>query len=58
MLSYVQTPIPTLANYRWPGEFHELYSPWGRKESGMTEQDFHFNVPVVRKSSVASHFAP
>ena len=30
----------------WPGEFHELYSPWGRKESGMTEQDFHFNVPA------------
>ena len=21
----------------WPGEFHGLYSPWGRKESGMTE---------------------
>ena len=22
----------------WPGEFHALYSPWGRKESDMTEQ--------------------
>ena len=22
----------------WPGEFHELYSPQGRKESDMTEQ--------------------
>ena len=21
----------------WPGESHELYSPWGRKESDMTE---------------------
>jgi len=21
----------------WPGEFHRLYSPWGRKESDMTE---------------------
>ena len=21
----------------WPGEFHELYSPWGHKESDMTE---------------------
>ena len=21
----------------WPGEFHGLYSPWGRKESGTTE---------------------
>ena len=22
----------------WPGEFHELYSPWGRKELDRTEQ--------------------
>ena len=22
----------------WPGEFHRLYSPWGRKESDKTEQ--------------------
>ena len=22
----------------WPGEFHRLYSPWGRKESDTTEQ--------------------
>ena len=22
----------------WPGEFHKLYSPWGGKESDMTEQ--------------------
>ena len=22
----------------WPGEFHGLYSPWGPKESDMTEQ--------------------
>ena len=22
----------------WPGEFHELYSPWGCKESDTTEQ--------------------
>ena len=21
----------------WPGEFHGLYSPWGRKELGTTE---------------------
>ena len=21
----------------WPGEFHELYSPWGHKKSDMTE---------------------
>ena len=22
----------------WPGEFHGLYSPWGRKELDMTQQ--------------------
>jgi len=22
----------------WPGEFHELYSSWGRKDSDMTER--------------------
>ena len=22
----------------WPGEFHGLYGPWGRKESDMTER--------------------
>ena len=27
-------PIPVF----WPGEFHGLYSPWGCKESDMTEQ--------------------
>ena len=26
----------------WPGEFHGLYSPWGRKEWDMTERHFHF----------------
>ena len=28
-----QLPTPAF----WPGEFHGLYSPWGRKESGTTE---------------------
>ena len=27
--------VPTLVF--WPGEFHGLYSPWGCKESDMTE---------------------
>ena len=27
--------LPTLVFL--PGEFHGLYSPWGRKESGMTK---------------------
>ena len=26
-------PTPVI----WPGEFHELYSPWGCKESDTTE---------------------
>ena len=29
----------------WPGEFHGLYNPWGRKESGTTERlSHHFQV--------------
>ena len=31
----------------WPGEFHRLYSPWGRKES-----DFHFFSNLVLKESL------
>ena len=28
----------------WPGEFHGLYSPWGRKESDTTERLLLYNV--------------
>ena len=28
----------------WPGKFHGLYSPWGRKESDMAEQISHKRV--------------
>ena len=29
----------------WPGEFHGLYSPWGRKESDTTERlHFYFSL--------------
>ena len=28
----------TSLQYFWPGKFHGLYSPWGRKESDMTER--------------------
>ena len=35
----------------WPGEFHRLYSPWGRKESDMTER-------VSMQSKVDSLFGP
>ena len=32
----------------WHGEFHGLYSPWGRKESEMTERlHFHFSVSCI-----------
>ena len=31
----------------WPGEFHGLYSLWGRKESDTTEQlSLHFTILV------------
>ena len=35
--------VPTLVF--WPGEFHVLYSPWGHKESDMTEQiSLHYRI--------------
>ena len=34
----------------WPGEFHELYSPWGHKESDTTERLSLIHSPCyVRK---------
>ena len=33
----------------WPGEFHGLYSPWGRKELDTTERlSLHFTSEVGR----------
>ena len=33
----------------WPGEFHQLYSPWGRKESGRTGWlSLHFTTSLPR----------
>ena len=32
----------------WPGEFHGLHSPWGRKESDTAEQLSHFGTKVLR----------
>ena len=39
----------------WPGEFHGLYSPWGPKESGMTEMkaDSLPSDPPVMDSNLA-----
>ena len=35
----------------WPGEFHGLYSPWGHKESDMTEQlSLHFTYQLKNNS--------
>ena len=31
-MEWLSTPV------FWPGEFHGLYSPWGRKESDTTER--------------------
>ena len=32
----------------WPGEFHGLYSPWGRKESDVTERlSLHFKITIL-----------
>ena len=35
-ISWRREKLPTLLF--WPGEFHWLYSPWGRKESDTSEQ--------------------
>ena len=40
----------------WPGEFHGLYSPWGCKESDMTEWlSFHFIIFKAWKYSSLAH---
>ena len=35
----------------WPGEFHGLYSPWGGKESDMTDMVFTCFPNVGRSAS-------
>ena len=35
-LHWRREPLPTPVF--WPGEFHRLYGPWGRKESDTTER--------------------
>ena len=35
-ISWRKERLPT--SVFWPGELHRLYSPWGRKESDMTER--------------------
>ena len=42
----------------WPGEFHELYSPWGHKESDTTERLSLFSYlvfPILLLSSISLH---
>ena len=41
----------------WPGEFHGLYSPWGRKESDVNERlslHYHYQISIVAPKMVAS----
>ena len=41
----------------WPGEFHELYGPWGRKESDMTERpSLHFTSQITQKNFLQTVF--
>ena len=44
----------------WPGEFHGLYSPWGHKESDLTEWLSHSEVQetdiIQRKVKIKSYF--
>ena len=43
-----QLPIPVF----WPGEFHELYSPWGRKNWTQLS-NFHYKDQPF--SNLAAH---
>ena len=47
----------------WPGEFHGLYSPWGRKESDTTEhrnEQLSFSISGLNSITVVigSFFFP
>ena len=43
--SWLPTPV------FWPGEFHELYSPWGHKESDqLSNFDFHNSITMNKAS--------
>ena len=44
----------------WPGEFHGLYRPWGRKESDTTERlslSLHFTSAFMLKSPIVTRAA-
>ena len=51
-------PTPVI----WPGEFHGLYSPWGRKESDITERLSlhltHPNLTLFRPRSLVISTSP
>ena len=41
----------------WPGEFHGLYSPWGRKESDTTERtSLHFTIIMLLSLNLGISF--
>ena len=39
----------------WPGEFHGLYSPWGRKELDTTERLSHFDFTSPFSAHIHCH---
>ena len=41
----------------WPGEFHGLYSPWGRKESDMAEIFTFTSFPVLEPENCYSYLS-
>ena len=42
----------------WSGEFHGLYSTWGRKESDMTEQLSKMDKEMATHSSILAWRIP
>ena len=44
-------PIPVF----WPREFHGLYSPWGCKQSDMTERHSLSNTKKSRKDMIRAN---
>ena len=51
--SWRRERLPTPVS--WPGEFHGLYSPWGHKESDMTEK---LSLPFSNKKEGTTDVGP
>ena len=48
----LEKEMPTYSSIlAWPGEFHGLYNPWGRKESDTTERlSLSLSIPPASPS--------